>query len=71
MKNLLKKESDSMDQFPNFDEKNIEELKKQGVILPQVILTVRLIDGAGLDKKPSKLFLEQSTIQRKMKYMNE
>ena len=56
-KSLMKKESDSMDQFLNEYEKRVKELKKQGITLPEVVLAMQLIDGAGLDKKDKQIVL--------------
>ena len=56
-KSLLKKESDTMDQFLNEYEKKVKELKKQGITLPEVVLAMQLLDSAGLDKKDKQIVL--------------
>ena len=56
-KNLMKKESETMDQFLNEYEKNVKELKKEGITLPEVVLAMQLIDGAGLDKQDKQIVL--------------
>ena len=56
-KNLVKGENDTMDQFLNDYEKNIKELKKEGVTLPEVVLAMQLIDSAGLSKQDKQMVL--------------
>ena len=56
-KNLTKKDTDSMDQFLNEYEKKVKELKKEGVVLPTVVMAMQLIDSAGLDKKDKQIVL--------------
>ncbi|PIK48554.1 hypothetical protein BSL78_14579 [Apostichopus japonicus] len=45
-----------MEEFLNEYEKKVKELKK-GVTLPEVVLAMQLIDGAGLDKKEKQIVL--------------
>ena len=56
-KNLSKKETDTMDQFLSDYEKKTKELKKQGIVLPVVVMAMQLIDSAGLDKKDKQIVL--------------
>lgn len=56
-KNLQKKDSETMEQFLNESEKKIKELKKEGIALPEVVLAMQLLDGAGLDKKEKQIVL--------------
>ncbi|PIK40871.1 hypothetical protein BSL78_22301 [Apostichopus japonicus] len=44
-------------EFLNEYEKKVKELKKEGVTLPEVVLAMQLIDGAGLDKKEKQIVL--------------
>ncbi|PIK35988.1 hypothetical protein BSL78_27179 [Apostichopus japonicus] len=56
-KNLKKTSGETMEEFLNEYEKKVKELKKEGVTLPEVVLAMQLIDGAGLDKKEKQIVL--------------
>lgn len=61
----MKKESDTMDQFLNSYGKNVKELKKQGFILPEVVLAMQLINSTEFDKKGKQIVLTAVDFMKK------
>ena len=59
------KESGTMDQLLNFYEKNIKELKKQGIILPAVDPAMQHINSVGLDKNEKQIVLRAVSYTKK------
>lgn len=53
-----------MDHFLNSYEKNVKELKKQGII-PEVVLAMQLINSTGLDKAVDYIKKEEMYEQMK------
>ena len=56
-KNFSKKDEDTMEQFLSNYDKSVKELKTQGIVLPEVVLSMQLLDCAKLSTKDIQIVL--------------
>ena len=52
---MRKKRSDKMDEYIGLFERKLGELKEKGILLPDVVLALQLLDSSALEQKIRKL----------------
>ena len=55
--NMRKKRSDSMDEYIGLFEREVGELKKEGTVLPYVVLAMQLLDSSSPEQKDKQTVL--------------
>ena len=55
--NMTKKRSDNMDEYIGLFERKVGELKKEGIVLPVVVLAMQLLDSSALEQKDKQIVL--------------
>ena len=55
--NMRKKRSDNMDEYIGLFERKVGELKKEGTVLPDVVLAMQLLDSSAIEQKDKQIVL--------------
>ena len=54
---MRKKRSDSMDEYIGLSERKVGELKKEKIVLPEVVLAMQALDSSALEQKDKQIVL--------------
>ena len=55
--NMRKKRSDNMDEYIGLFDRKVGKLKKDGIVLPDVVLGMQLLDSSTLPQKAKQIVL--------------
>ena len=70
-KNFEKKENESIENYIENYDKNVKQLKRKGINLPEVVLAMQILDGAKLEQKEKQIVLTGVNYNEKDKMFDQ